>query len=233
MFPPERRMSPMTKLLIATAAFLATHYVSSTPLRARLIDALGNNGYLVLYSAAAVATLVAMIWAYYRAPFIGLWYAPGLRYTPLIVMPSAMVLIACSLLTRSPTLVGGERLLKSEEPARGILRITRHPMMWGIALWAASHVLARGDAAALIFFGGFLVLALSGTALIDRRKQATLGADWQRFAKATSNVPFAAIAGGTAQLKLAEIGWMRLFVGIALYVVVLMLHSHILGARPY
>lgn len=225
-------MSPMTKLLIAAAAFLAAHYVSSTPLRARLILALGNNGYLVLYSAAAVATLVPMIWAYYRAPFIGLWYVPGLRYVPLIVMPVAMVLIAASLMARNPTLVGQERLLRTDQPARGILRITRHPMMWGIALWAASHILARGDAASVVFFGGFLVLALSGTALIDRRK-ATLGADWQRFAEATSNVPFAAIAGGRNQLRLAEIGWMRLLGGIALYVVALLSHSYILGARPY
>ncbi len=223
----------MTKLLIATTAFLATHYVSSTPLRPRLINALGNNGYLVLYSAAAVATFVPMAWAYYRAPFIGLWYVPALRYAPLIVMPVAMVLIAASLMTRNPTLVGQERLLKNEQPTRGILRITRHPMMWGIALWAASHIFARGDAASLIFFGGFLVLALSGTALIDRRKQTTLGTDWQRFAKVTSNVPFAAIAGDRNQLKLAEIGWMRLLAGIALYVVALLSHSYILGARPY
>lgn len=226
-------MSPMTKLLIATAAFLATHYLSSTPLRARFIKALGNNGYLMLYSAAAVATLVPMIWTYYRAPFIGLWYVPALRYAPLIVMPVAMVLIAASLMTRNPTLVGGERLLKSEEPARGILRITRHPMMWGIGLWAASHIFARGDAASLIFFGGFLVLALSGTALIDRRRRLTPGADWQRFANVTSNVPFAAIAAGRNQLNLAEIGWIRLLAGIALYVVVLMSHSYLFGAPPY
>ena len=120
----------MTKLLIATAAFLASHYASSTALRARLINALGNNGYLVLYSAAAVATLVPMIWTYYRAPFIGLWHVPALRYVPLMVMPVSLALIACSLTTPSPTLIGGERLLKDEEPARGILRVTRHPMMW-------------------------------------------------------------------------------------------------------
>ena len=77
------------------------------------------------------------------------------------------------------------------------------------------------------------MLALSGTSLIDRRKQTTLGTDWQRFESATSNVPFAAIAGGRNQLRLAEIGWIRLLVGIALYVVMLMLHSYILGARPY
>lgn len=226
-------MNPMTKLLIATVAFLATHYVSSTPLRARLISGLGNNGYLVLYSAAAVATLVPMAWAYFRAPFIGLWYVPALRYAPLIVMPVAMVLIVSSLMTRNPTLVGQERLLKTDEPARGMLRVTRHPMMWGIALWAAAHVLARGDAASLVFFGGFLVLALSGTVLIDRRKQTTLGADWQRFAAVTSNVPFAAIAESRNRFNAREIGWSRLLAGLALYALVLWLHPLLFGARPY
>lgn len=226
-------MNPMTKLFIAAAAFLAAHYVSSTPLRARLVGALGTNGYLVLYSAIAFATLGGMVWAYYRAPFVGLWHVPALRYAPLAVMPIAMVLIVCGLLTRNPTLVGAERLLRTDEPARGILRVTRHPLMWGIALWAGSHILARGDAASAVFFGSFLVLALTGTILIDRRKRAALGADWQRFASATSNVPFAAIAAGGNRFSASEVGWGRFLAGLALYALVLWLHPALFGARPY
>ena len=174
-----------------------------------------------------------MIWAYYRAPFIGLWHLPLLRYAPIAVMPVAFILMASGLMTRNPTLVNQERLLKAEEPARGILRITRHPLMWGIALWAASHVLARGDAAALVFFGGFALLALSGTALIDRRKAAALGDDWRRFAALTSNLPFAAIAAGRNRFKPGEIGWLKTGTGLALYVVLMLLHTTLFGARPY
>ena len=225
-------MNPMTQLILATAVFLATHYVSSTPLRGRLVGALGN-AYLALYSLIAVAALGWMIWAYYRAPFIGLWHLPLLRYAPISVMPVAFILRASGLMTRNPTLVNQERLLKAEEPARGILRITRHPLMWGIALWAASHVLARGDAAALVFFGGFALLALSGTALIDRRKAAALGDDWRRFAALTSNLPFAAIAAGRNRFKPGEIGWLKTGTGLALYVVLMLLHTTLFGARPY
>jgi len=225
-------MNPMTRLLIAAAAFLAMHYVSSTPLRPRLVRLLGANGYLLLYSAIAFATLAAMVWAYYRAPYIGVWYAPSLRYVPLIVMPFAMIFIACGLLTANPTLVGAERLLRAAAPARGILRITRHPLMWGIALWAASHLVARGDAAAIVFFGSFLLLALSGTVLIDRRKRAALGEEWRRYAAATSNVPFAAIFGGRNRFSAREIGWARLIAGLALYALVLWLHPMLFGARP-
>jgi uncharacterized membrane protein len=226
-------MNPMTRLLIATAAFLATHYVSSTALRDRLIRALGRNGYLLLYSAVAFATLGSMVWSYYRAPFLGLWQIPALRYVPLFVMPIAMIFIVCGLFTRNPTLVGAERLLRAPEPARGILRVTRHPLMWGIALWAGSHLLARGDAASALFFGSMLVLALTGTVLIDRRKRASGGSDWQRFAAATSNVPFAAIMAGANRFRAAEIGWSRLLAGLALYGLVLWLHPLLFGARPY
>ncbi|HEX6005237.1 MAG TPA: NnrU family protein [Burkholderiales bacterium] len=223
----------MTRLLIATAAFLVTHYIASTPLRPQLARILGTNGYLMLYSAVALITLGAMVWTYYRAPFIGVWYVPALRYAPAIAMPFALMLIACGLLTRNPGAVGGERLLREREAAHGILRITRHPLMWGIALWAASHMLARGDAAALLFFGAFLLLALSGTVLIDRRKRAALGGAWERYAAVTSNLPFAAIAKGSNRLRAAEIGGWRAAVALALYVILWWSHSLLFGARPY
>lgn len=226
-------MNPMTRLLIAAAVFLAAHYVSSTPLRGRLIRLLGSNGYLLLYSAIAFAALGGMVWAYYRAPFIGLWHVPALRYVPLVVMPVALILGACGLLTPNPTMVGAERLLRAAEPACGILRVTRHPLMWGIALWAASHIAARGDVAAIMFFGSFLLLAVTGTVLIDRRKRAALGADWMRYGASTSNLPFGAIVAGRNSFSGREIGWLRVVAGVLAYALLLWSHSLLFGARPY
>ena len=226
-------MNPMTRLLIAAAVFLAAHYVSSTPLRGRLIRLLGSNGYLLLYSAIAFAALGGMVWAYYRAPFIGLWHVPALRYVPLIVMPVALILVACGLLTPNPAMVGAERLLRAAKPARGILRVTRHPLMWGIALWAASHIAARGDVAAIVFFGSFLLLAVTGTVLIDRRKRAALGADWMRYGASTSNLPFGAIVAGRNSFSGREIGWLRVVAGVLAYALLLWSHSLLFGARPY
>lgn len=224
-------MDPMTHLALAAAAFLATHYVASTPLRPGLVKTLGENAYLGLYSLVSFATLGWMIWAYARAPVSPLW--PGLRVAPLAAMPVALVLIACGLMSRNPSAVRQQGALRSPEAARGMLRVTRHPMMWGFALWGLSHVLARGDTAALIFFGGFVLLALSGTRLIDARKAATLGEDWQRFAAATSNIPFAAIVAGRNSFRPGEIGWKKLFAGLALYAALLLLHPYLFGTRPY
>jgi uncharacterized membrane protein len=224
-------MDPEAHLYAASAAFLLTHFVSSTPLRPALVGTIGERAYSGLYSLLAFATLGWMIWAYNRAPLEALW--PGLRLLPAIVMPFSFVLLACGLLTRNPSAVGQARALKSDEPARGMLRVTRHPMMWGFILWSGAHVLARGELKSLVFFGTFLVLAALGALLIDRRKAATHGEDWQRFANATSYFPFLAIAQGRNRFDAKEIGWRNPAIGLALYAVFFWFHAALFGARPY
>lgn len=210
----------MTSLLLATAAFLATHFVSSTPLRPRLAGAIGEWPYRGAYSLVAFATLLWMIWAYSAAPREALLWTP-LRLLPVVAMPFAFILIACGY-WRNPTMVGADKLLKSDDPARGIIRITRHPIMWGVMLWAAAHILARADLKSLVFFGGFLVLAAVGTLLIESRKSSN--PDWPRFAAATSHVPFVAVAQGRSRIVWREIGWLRPLAGLALYFGVLAIH---------
>lgn len=224
-------MDPFTQLIAATAAFLLTHLASSTPLRPALIGAIGEKGYRALYTVAAFATLIWMVYSYNRAPVQPLW--PGLKLLPAIFMPVAFILLACGVLSRNPTMVGAEKLLKSEDPARGIIRVTRHPVMWGIGLWAAAHLLARGDLKSVVFFGGLLVLALAGAAALDARKAKTLGEDWKRFAAVTSHLPLAAIASGRNRVKWKEIGWRNPVIGIALYVAFFAGHAWLFGARPY
>jgi uncharacterized membrane protein len=218
----------MSALVAATAAFVVTHLVSGTPLRRRLVAAVGEWPYRGLYSLAAFATLAAMIWAYIGVSGEPLW-AP-LRVVPLVVMPSAFILIACGYF-RNPTMVGADALLKSAEPARGVIRITRHPIMWGVMLWAVAHVLARGDAKALVFFGGLFLVGLLGTLSMERRKRAN--PDFVRFVTVTSHVPFAAIAQGRNHLVWREIGWLRPLIGVVAFAILLLAHHWLFGVSPY
>jgi uncharacterized membrane protein len=230
-------MDSIAHLALATTAFLMTHCIASMPLRGALVASLGELPYLGAYSLVSFLTLGWMIYAYLHAPFMPLWQIPGFKLGPLFVMPFALILLAGGVMSRNPTAVRQESALKSEEPVRGILRVTRHPVMWSFALWAAAHLLARGDTASLIFFGGFLALALGGTVLIDARKAHTLGlglgGDWRRFSAVTSNIPFRAIIGGRNRFSLAEIGWTKILAGLVLYAVLFALHPHLFGARPY
>lgn len=224
-------IDPIAQLSLATAAFLATHYVTSTPLRAALVGAIGERPYLGLYSVVALGTIVWMVLAYNRAPLQPLWH--GVRYAPAVAMPIALILLVCGVTSRNPSAVMQQNLLKAGDPARGILRVTRHPIHWAIMLWAAAHLLSRGDLKSVIFFGGFLLLAATGTVLMDGRKARAFGADWERFAMLTSNVPLLAIARGRNRFDATEIGWKKPAIALALYALLFWLHPWMFGARPY
>nr|MDJ0936838.1 NnrU family protein [Kiloniellales bacterium] len=138
-------------LLAATLVFVAGHFLlSSQVLRQPLASRLGEPGFLGLYSLIAFAALLWMIFAYGAAPVITLWEPPvALRWVPLILMPFALFLAVAGLTAPNPTMVGGERVVDGgpEDQTPGIVRITRHPFLWGVTLWAIGHLAVRGDGA--------------------------------------------------------------------------------------
>jgi uncharacterized membrane protein len=224
-------MDPVAHLALATAAFVGTHLVSGTRLRGALVGSLGEGPYRGLYSLVALATLGWMIWAYVNAPRETLLWTP-LRLLPSLVMPFAFILVACGY-ARNPTAVGGDALLRSEEPGRGIIRITRHPIMWALILWSGAHIAARADPKSIVFFGGFLLVALLGTVSLDRRKARSAGEDWRRFAAVTSHIPFVAVAQRRNRIVWREIGWLRPLGGIAAFFLFFFLHPWLFGARAF
>lgn len=221
----------MTDLLVAALFFLGTHLgLASTQLRAQLVTSLGEGPYRLLYSVIAVVAIAWLVHAWSAAPVQALWTpGPGLRHLPLLVMPFACLLLVCALTQRNPTALGQAPDPDAAEPARGIVRVTRHPMMWGVALWAIVHVLANGDLASLLFFGTFAVLALAGTVAIDARRTAARPPGWGVFLQRTSNLPFLAILERRNRLVASEIGLSRLVAALALYVALAWLHPYLFG----
>lgn len=224
----------MTQLILAALVLLASHFgISSTPLRAWLIARLGERPYLILYSLIAFAAIGWLIHAWAAAPYIELWPpGPGGAGIPFVVVPFALILLVSGLSTPNPTALGAPDVLSRSDPVHGIFRITRHPFMWGVALWAAAHIPANGDLASLVFFTSLGALALLGTLLIDHKYAARRGADWQRFAAATSNLPLAAIARGRQRFVFAEIGWRRIAMALIVYVILLAVHPWLFGGAP-
>ncbi len=220
---------------LAGAAFLASHLgLSGAAVRGRLVGRLGEKGFQVLYALVALLALGAMIAGYVQAAHTDFLWIPGhgLRHLPLLVMPVALTLIAGGVLAPNPSAVGATGALDRTEPATGVLRVTRHPVMWGIALWAAVHIVANGDLASLLFFGGFLLTAILGSLHLDRRMAAEQGERWRRFAAVTSYVPFAALLGGRQRWSWGELrrpaAW-----GLGAFALLLLLHPYLFGVRPY
>lgn len=227
----------MLWIFLAGLAFVGAHLlISSTGLRQRLIGVLGEKGYLALYSVLALVTISYLVWIYGELPrYDYVWSPTPMLYTiAKVIMPFSMFLLLGGFLVKNPSNVGMEGLLEgpaaASDLARGVTRITRHPLQWGIALWAIAHLLANGDTVSIVFFSSFLTLALLGSVLLDARKAASMGEGWQRYVAITSNVPFLAILQGRNKLVLGEL-WLPLIVGLIGYGLLLWGHVWVSGVR--
>ncbi len=207
-------------VLYAALAFVGVHILTSTPIRAALVKRLGERGFMVFFSLISVLLLGWLVMAKGAAPTEVLWDAPPwTRFIPFTLMPLVFILAVFAVTTRRPSLGGGkEGGTVARDPAPGFLKVTRHPLFWAVALWAGSHIPPNGDRASVYYFGAFLVLALIGMPLQDKKKENLLGAAWGPFAMRTSIIPFRAAIQGRAGLKWSDISWWRVLLGLALYV---------------
>ncbi|MGI8840731.1 MAG: NnrU family protein [Caulobacteraceae bacterium] len=225
----------MINLIVAAVAFLLLHLVvSGTRVRETAIGTIGQGFYIALFSLASVGMLAWLIIAYG-----GVWGDPsdttywqstvGTRWVQLFVQFIAFQFVVTGLTTRNPTAVGQQGALEGPDAVQGVLRITRHPTLWGIAIWAAGHLLVNGDLAGIVLFGSLLILALFGTASIDAKRARAAGEGWTAFAAKTSNIPFAAIAAGRQKLSFGEIGWARPLGAFVAWAILLGAHPHVFG----
>lgn len=224
----------MRGLIVAAAFFLLIHFgIAGSRLRDVLVARLGEKTFRGLFALLSAAGLAWLIFAYRRAPLETLWLAPRpLAHSAFGLVLLAFLLAVPGLLTPNPTAAGREPRLESSDAVQGIVRVTRHPFLWGTALWALAHLLANGDLASVVFFGSLLLLALAGTFSIDAKRRRHFGASWNAFERATSNVPFGAIAAGRNRLAIGEIGAWRLLAALAAYAVVLAFHATWFGVNP-
>jgi uncharacterized membrane protein len=152
---------------------------------------------------------------------------------PVLVMPLAVWLLFAGAAEPNPLSIS----LRTCEPDAGpgpAAVVTRHPVVWAFLLWAASHIPPNGDVVSLILFGGMLLLAIAGLAVLDRRARLRLGeALWHQRAAATSLVPFAAVLGGRARLVWSRRLLVSVAIALAVYLWFLLQgHRTVVGVDP-
>ena len=209
-------MTGMACLALASAAFVGTHFLMSHMLRRPLVARMGEGPFRGLYSLVSIVLFGLMIWVYRRiGDQVPLWDAGEAGWT----VATALMFIGSILFVGS--FVGNPALPGAPRPKgapSGVLAITRHPMMWGFALWAIAHVIVIATPKALVFDGAIIFLALVGAALQDRKKQGLMGETWHEWTAQTGFLPFArglrspgtfALVGGTVLFLLAT--WLHPF----------------------
>ena len=224
----------MISLLLAALFFIAIHLgVSGTVLRERIVARIGPRAYMIGFSLASLVGIVWLIAAYRGAPYVETWgQLEWWKPVAIVLMLPAFLLVVVGLTTPNPTAVAQEKLV--DQPPLGIVRVTRHPFLVGVAIWAGVHLIGNGDVASLLFFGALTIVAATGTLIIDAKRRRELGAKaWEAFASRTSIMPFAAIIAGNSRFAAGEVGWWRPAVGVAAYALMLGGHAHIIGVSPF
>lgn len=212
----------------AWLAFFISHSLTlRAPFRPWLQRWLGQRGFTLFYSALSLTVLAWLISAAGRAPIVLLWdWAPWQTHVPLAVMLPVCLIFALSIGRPNPFSFGGARNDCFDPAQPGIVRITRHPLLLALGLWAAAHVVPSGDVAHALLFGTFAVFAALGTRLVDRRRHRDLGAQWQRLHDA--------VAASPAVIKpVSRVGALtRVLAGLALYAGLIWLHPWLFDVSP-
>lgn len=210
---------------LAWAVFFASHALPvRPPLRPALVARLGARGFTLGYSALSLAVLAWLILAAGRAPFVPLWpRAPWQAHLTLAAMLPVCLIVALAIARPNPFSFGGARNAAFDPARPGIVRLTRHPLLLALAIWAAAHTLPNGDLAHVLLFGSFAVFAGAGTRIVDRRRRREMGTGWHRLRNALARAPVPASPASAA---------VRLALGLALYGGLILLHPVLFGVSP-
>ena len=138
----------MILLTLGLVLFLGVHSVRivAEDFRARQIARMGHNAWKGLYTLASIVGIALIVWGFglaRRQPLV-LWSTPPwLMHVAALITIVAFVFVAAAYV-----------------PGNGIKARLHHPMVLGVKVWALAHLLANGNLADLLLFGGFLLWAV-------------------------------------------------------------------------
>ncbi len=215
----------MNMLVGGIAALLISHYLFAHPLRAILVSKLGKNGFSLCFSLVALVCLVSALIGFNSAPQ-GPWLwgsGPIIWSVCTVLMLIASVLFVGSFLG-NPALPRPDAESLASAPVHGVFGITRHPMMWAIALWSLVHILVSPTPRLLILGGGFILLAIAGSKGQDSKKAVLMGEGWKDWSSRTSFAPFGAQLSGKKPWSVAWPGLPITLSGVALWLIITWAH---------
>ena len=186
-------MTGIGTLAMACAVFLGTHFLMSHPVRGPLVARLGERGFTGIYSLVALLTFGWMIWAYGPASAQApqpLWDAGQAGWIVATILMWLGSVLFMGSLRRNPALPRPGKTIERIDEPNGVYAITRHPMMWGFALWALVHAIVNPTPASLVLSFTIGFLALVGAAFQDDKKAKLMGDVWVDWRSKTSFVPY-------------------------------------------
>jgi len=233
-------MEPAVTVAFVWIVFAATHLgLATTVVRSRLVARLGEHGFTYLFSGVAAVVFTVLVAHYASVRFEGL---PGPALGAVAGAREALIaLVVGGVVMMTATFAGYDETPYSgvEErhfpPPRGLERITRHPFFAGLVVFALAHALLATHLVGSVFHLGSALVAAVGCWHQDRKLADRFGAPFEAYLRATSAVPFAAIAAGRQHLALDELPWRAIAAGLVLAFALRAVHDSIFawGGAPF
>jgi uncharacterized membrane protein len=213
----------LNNLIAAATAFVGSHFALSHPLRAPLVRLTGEKLFPALYSLVAFASFGWLVLAFRAVPPAApLWN--GMATGPWI-LATLFMLVASVLLVGSfagnPAMPAPNAAEMAAKGPHGVFHTTRHPMMWSFALWSAAHLLVSPTPRVIVLSLATALLALVGSHMQDRKKEAQMGEAWTGWEARTSYWPKLSALG-----KAGTVPWLG---GAALWLVASWAHGWLIA----
>jgi uncharacterized membrane protein len=184
----------MALLVLGLVIFLGVHStrILAEGGRAKAIARLGEGPWKGVYSLLSLVGFALIVWGFgqARSNAAELWTPPiWTRHTTILLMLFSLILIGAYILKKSHIAVA-----------------VHHPMAWGVAIWAAGHLIANGSTADLLLFGAFLVWAA-----------ADLVSSYSRDARNSIVYPAPSWGATISAIALGVVLWIALLAGLHLW----------------
>lgn len=143
----------MILLFVGILIWSGVHYIPSLmpDFRTRMMEKLGN-GYKGLFAALIVASIVLIVLGWQSME-------PEVVYDPI---PDAVQIT-------SVLMIVSLYLFAAANGPSNIKRFIRHPMLCGVIVWGAAHLIANGDSRSILLFGGMVIWAGVEILAINKR----------------------------------------------------------------
>jgi uncharacterized membrane protein len=191
----------MGLLVTGLIVFLGLHSIRifAEDWRTRTIAKVGDKTWKGVYSLISLVGFALIVWGFSiaREEPVFVWAPPvGMRHLASLLTLIAFVLLAATYV-----------------PGNSIKARLHHPMVLSVKVWALSHILANGNLAHILLFGGFLVWAVLCFRAARKRDRA-----------ANTVYPAGKLPATVATLLVGVFAW----AGFAMWA-----HGVLIGVRPF
>lgn len=208
-------------VMLALIGGFAVAHSGLASLRPRAVELVGERAYRVLFALVSIPGAVGTISYFVAHRYDGaqLWTLQGIPGVREAVWAATFV----SFLLLYPATFNLAEVAAIKKPGfriyeSGVMRITRHPQLWGQVIWCVAHAAWMGTSLTAVASLGLVAHHCFAVWNGDRRLKDRFGEEWEAYAARTSVLPFRAVLDGRQRIEVKELA-VKAYLGVLVFII--------------